>query len=250
MDTPKQFDPERLERAHRLMEWITLILLGTGAIAITAWFTSRPTLFYITSAVCTLLTGPFVIGMMVRGGSRSGSYLPVWVLLCVIGALLAHKFLAGLLLGSAFFGIYAMAPLAIHEFRLKSAKRAQKKTEVKLAATREALYDLINHDESRDLRVGHMSEIYDKLTAMSFALNERLDELDSLVYDAFRLKEYINSGLWLKDYEAEELHEIPNEVNRSVLSQDGLYDLLEDLDDICERMEKLSHKLSEDKDTT
>ena len=98
--------------------------------------------------------------------------------------------------------------------------------------------------ESRDIRIGHMSEVYDKLTALSRSLEGNLNELDNIIYDAFRLKEYIESGQWLKDYEADELHEIPDEVNRSVLSQDGLYNLLDDLDDLCDRMMELSHKLS------
>ena len=40
------------------------------------------------------------------------------------------------------------------------------------------------------------------------------------------LAEYYDSGLWLSDYEADERGEIPNDLKRGVLSQDGLYDLL------------------------
>ncbi len=244
MDTPKQDNPQTLAKAHRLMEWITVILLGTGSIAVTAWFTARPTLFYITSAVCTFLTIPYVVGMMVERSSRSGSYLPVWALLCVIGVLLTHGFLAGLLLGCSFFGIYSMAPLALHEFRLKSELKKRKENEIKLDATRDALYNIVNQD--RDIRVGHMSKVYDRLKALSTSLEGNLNELEDLVYDVSRLTEYINTGQWLKDYEADERHEIPNDVNRSVLSQDGLYNLLDDLDDLCDRMIDVSHKLSKE----
>ncbi len=48
---------------------------------------------------------------------------------------------------------------------------------------------------------------------------------DSPVLDT--LREYMDSGLWLQDYEADERGELGTEVNRAVLSQDGLYNLLQ-----------------------
>ncbi|MBQ9733221.1 MAG: DUF4298 domain-containing protein [Clostridia bacterium] len=47
-------------------------------------------------------------------------------------------------------------------------------------------------------------------------------------YDA--LKEYMDSGLWLSDYEADERGELPPELKRGVLSQDGLYELLQEVE--------------------
>lgn len=44
------------------------------------------------------------------------------------------------------------------------------------------------------------------------------------------LNEYQRSGLWLKDFEAEEAGLLPDDISRSVLSEDGLYNLLEDID--------------------
>ena len=41
------------------------------------------------------------------------------------------------------------------------------------------------------------------------------------------LNAYYTSGLWLVDYEADERCELPPDLKRGVLSQDGLYDLLE-----------------------
>ena len=40
------------------------------------------------------------------------------------------------------------------------------------------------------------------------------------------LAAYYDSGLWLSDYEADERGELPRDLKRGVLSQDGLYDLL------------------------
>ena len=47
--------------------------------------------------------------------------------------------------------------------------------------------------------------------------------------DVALLKEYMDSGQWRLDYEADEAGEIPPALKRGVLSQDGLYNLLEDL---------------------
>ena len=41
------------------------------------------------------------------------------------------------------------------------------------------------------------------------------------------LIDYYESGQWLKDYEADERGELPRNLKRGVLSQDGLWELLE-----------------------
>ena len=40
------------------------------------------------------------------------------------------------------------------------------------------------------------------------------------------LVDYYESGQWLKDYEADERGELPRDLKRGVLSQDGLWELL------------------------
>lgn len=40
------------------------------------------------------------------------------------------------------------------------------------------------------------------------------------------LDEYYQSGQWQKDYEADERGELPSDLKRGVLSQDGLWNLL------------------------
>jgi len=42
------------------------------------------------------------------------------------------------------------------------------------------------------------------------------------------LEEYYTSGQWREDYEADENGQLPPDLKRGVLSQDGLYDLLEE----------------------
>ncbi|MBR5301520.1 MAG: DUF4298 domain-containing protein [Clostridia bacterium] len=43
-----------------------------------------------------------------------------------------------------------------------------------------------------------------------------------------KLMAYMNSGIWLADYESDERGELPQDLKRGVLSEDGLYNLLDD----------------------
>ncbi len=70
--------------------------------------------------------------------------------------------------------------------------------------------------EERIERVKRMEEVFDRFR------ESREPELRAL------LEAYLQSGLWLADYEADERGELPRELKRGVLSQDGLYDLLSD----------------------
>ena len=54
----------------------------------------------------------------------------------------------------------------------------------------------------------------------------RQGDVPSVLGQVETLKAYMESGQWLADYEADERGELPAEMKRGVLSQDGLYDLL------------------------
>ena len=46
-----------------------------------------------------------------------------------------------------------------------------------------------------------------------------------------KLTDYYDSGQWLKDYEADEKGLLPTNLKRGVLSQDGIFNLLSDIQD-------------------
>ena len=68
-------------------------------------------------------------------------------------------------------------------------------------------------------RVERYERLFDEVAAQSDP--KKLAELDA----------YYTSGLWRDDYEADERGELPPDLKRGVLSQDGLYDLLEEKHD-------------------
>ena len=61
-------------------------------------------------------------------------------------------------------------------------------------------------------------------------LKERIERIKKMEHYYEALKEYYESGLWLSDYEADERGELPKDLKRGVLSQDGLYNLLNDIE--------------------
>jgi len=75
------------------------------------------------------------------------------------------------------------------------------------------------------------SEVSRVMTALDMAMDE-FDGVKSYIDD---LREYMESGQWKADFEADERGEIPADLERGVLSEDGLYDLLGEVDRILRR---------------
>ena len=73
--------------------------------------------------------------------------------------------------------------------------------------------------ENRIERVERYERLFDEVTAQPDP--EKLAELDA----------YYTSSLWRDDYEADERGELPPDLKRGVLSQDALYNLLEEKND-------------------
>ena len=81
-------------------------------------------------------------------------------------------------------------------------------------------------------RVREMEDRYDEVTRVLAGLDEAISEFKDYKSDLMALKEYMESGQWKKDFEADEAGQIPSEVKRGVLSEDGLYGLLQGADKI------------------
>ena len=74
------------------------------------------------------------------------------------------------------------------------------------------------------LRISRMETYMDEVAnALRQGLPLNTSELQKKIHC---LKDYMDSGLWLQDYEMDERGELPHDLKRGVLSQDALYDLL------------------------
>ncbi len=80
----------------------------------------------------------------------------------------------------------------------------------------------------------NIKRVQDMETYLDLLLN--LDNVTK-IYEDYDLKcktkeliNYLESGLWLEDYQLDEMHLFPETLKRGVLSQDTLYNFLENID--------------------
>ena len=73
-----------------------------------------------------------------------------------------------------------------------------------------------------------MEDCFDEVTRMLAELDGTIGKWEDAKDQLEVLKDYMASGDWRKDYEADEAGKLPAGLKRGVLSQDGLYDLLQD----------------------
>ena len=92
--------------------------------------------------------------------------------------------------------------------------------------------------KTRIARIRKMERLFDKASRSLSKLDKALDEYDAVKGQIGALNEYLDSGQWRKDYEADERGEIPPDMKRGVLSEDGLYNLLTDADRISARIKE------------
>lgn len=81
-------------------------------------------------------------------------------------------------------------------------------------------------------RVRRMESYMDDVAAVMKNKSKKLKKGSRFWRKVAILTDYMDSGQWLADYEADERGELPADLKRGVLSQDGLYNL------ICEIGEK------------
>ena len=79
-----------------------------------------------------------------------------------------------------------------------------------------------------------MESILNKATETLNTLEASISELQHMQNDIQRLADYYDSDDWRKDFEADEQGLYPKDMARGVLSEDGIYNLLERNKEIME----------------
>ena len=75
-------------------------------------------------------------------------------------------------------------------------------------------------------RIQQMERYFDAVSSALEANANEMHENIAISKMIQELTEYMDSGLWLQDYERDERGELPKDLKRGVLSEDGLYNLL------------------------
>ena len=81
-------------------------------------------------------------------------------------------------------------------------------------------------------RIREMEERMDRVARWVETVSSALEERFSIQSDVHELASYYESDLWMEDYEADEAGKLTAEVKRGVLSEDGLYNLLSEYEDL------------------
>ena len=77
-------------------------------------------------------------------------------------------------------------------------------------------------------RIAYMESLFDKSEKVVRRLEQALEDFAALQPDIAELEAYYTSPQWRKDFEADETGKLPKELKRGVLSEDGIWNLLED----------------------
>lgn len=97
-------------------------------------------------------------------------------------------------------------------------------------------------DKDLTERVLLMEDRYNEVMRVLAALDEAVAEYEDFKSELDVLKDYMESGQWKADFEADEDGLIPENLSRGVLSEDGLYNLLDDADKIIAHVKEVFAK--------
>lgn len=89
-------------------------------------------------------------------------------------------------------------------------------------------------------RIVAMEAAFDRTALAVQMLEAALDTYETVKVDIDRLTEYLESGAWREDFEADEAGLVPGGLKRGVLSEDGLYNLLADIVRVNEHLQELA----------
>ncbi|MBQ7124239.1 MAG: DUF4298 domain-containing protein [Oscillospiraceae bacterium] len=91
-------------------------------------------------------------------------------------------------------------------------------------------------------RIEYLEKIFDEVQSV-FKNNPNFDKNEDFNKKVTLLTQYLESGQWLRDFTLDEKGELPKNLKRGILSEDGLYNLLCDIDNAKRKNDNLLMKL-------
>ena len=89
---------------------------------------------------------------------------------------------------------------------------------------------------NREERITLYEQMFDTVNAVLSNIESDLKQLDACEVLVKGLEAYYTSEEWMSDFEADEAGELPADLKRGVLSEDGIYDLLERFEQLKDKM--------------
>ena len=87
-------------------------------------------------------------------------------------------------------------------------------------------------------RIRQMEQRMEHVTAAIDLLYEAFDRYKHVQPEIKALRDYYDSDLWRQDFVADEADRLPKDLQRGVLSEDGLWNLL----DVCREFDEIMQK--------
>ncbi len=84
-----------------------------------------------------------------------------------------------------------------------------------------------NIESEQILRIKHFESILDKANAGLNSFDSLVEKIEKMFPEIDELESYYGSEDWKKDFADDESGKLPSSLKRGVLSEDGIYDLLE-----------------------
>ena len=85
-------------------------------------------------------------------------------------------------------------------------------------------------------RIGEMEEILERASSLISVLENNLSEFEKIQPDISKLEKYYTGKDWKNDLKLDEQGKLPSDLKRGVLSEDGIYNLLEKNSELLERL--------------
>ena len=89
-------------------------------------------------------------------------------------------------------------------------------------------------------RITKMEALFDKSEEVIKRLEAALEDFNELHDDIAQLEAYYDKD-WRKDFEADEAGKLPKDLKRGVLSEDGVWNLLEEYGHLRERLKETNN---------
>ena len=96
----------------------------------------------------------------------------------------------------------------------------------------------MNDDKQQISRIRQMERRLVSVTAAVKRLNAALDKWESVQEAIAALDGYYGSDIWRQDFADDEAGRLPDGLKRGVLSEDGIWNLLTDVQDLNRRLQE------------
>lgn len=228
---------DKQDNKTRAVNLRTPVLFCAAGFAVAAYMVDRPALFWAAGCLASavMLWSALMMYLSAVGKfTRFRPFVVLSVLLAVgVGVYMAGAFWKGAVLGLSGLALLFESGEAVRRvvLRFKDGDYDEKVDAVK--SERQKLY----------MRVHKMDEKYSNLLDLVDDLNADLDDLDESLGDMKELADYMTSGQWKEDFEADEKGLIPKGINKGILAEDALYDLLGDVGELKERLEQAAKSI-------